>query len=488
MIDRIVLVGAGKTSGSIVDRLAQIAPLTVIDTSAAALDLMSTRTLDASAAADSHPILRRIGDGTSRLVLSDLRGSPKSTVALVIAPGDDRAALECCRIAIEGEYRPVVAIVNDRDVAQQCESLGARALVRAEIVGQLVEQSLQQAGLGINSAVGFGRGELLEFRVLPSSPAIGVPLSNLRADGWRVAAIYRGSVLVLPTGSTCIQADDRVLVVGEPKQLSHVAESLRVGLPTFPLLHGPNVVVYLPLGRDPGVEQEAEVIARRTRAGRLVRLSPGASGGRSVIETPLPDGTNQLKHFDVAPLDGPGLESHLPMLRTKKPGVVVVKANPRRVVDVVLGRGGDDARLCNELVVPILFPKSEPEYRRVVLCISDGDGDLGAAEIALDLARMFEVPLRIHHVRLPTYLQAADGGTDKLVETIVHRCRLHGLKPERDSVEGNPLAQWLRAMHSSDLAVISRRATLRDSFSRPDVALRLARQATCSVLVVTSPS
>lgn len=488
MIDRIVLVGAGKTSGSIADRLAQIAPLTVIDTSAAALELMSTRSLDASAAGETHPILRRVGDGTSRLVLCDLRGSPKSTVALVVAPGDDRAALECCRLAVEIEYRPVVAIVNDRDVAQQCEALGARALVRAEIVGHLVEQSLQQAGLGINSAVGFNRGELLEFRVLPSSPAIGVPLSNLRADGWRVAAIYRGSVLVLPTGSTSIQADDRVLVVGDPRQLSHVAESLRVGLPTFPLLHGPNVVVYLPLGRDDSVEQEAEVIARRTRAARLVRLFPGASGARTSIETPLPSGANQLKHFDVAPLDGPGLDSHLPSLRAKKPGVVVAKANARKAVDVMLGRGGAEARLCNELGVPVLFPKGDSEYRRVVLCVSDGDGDLGAAEIALDLARMFEVPLRIQHVRLPAYLQAADGETDKLVETIIHRSRLHGLKPERDFVEGNPLVQWLRATRPSDLAVLARRASLRDSFSRPDLALRLARQATCSVLVVTSPS
>ena len=289
MFDRIVLVGAGRTSGSIIDRLARIAPLTVIDVSAAARDVMSTRAVDA-VEAGVHPIVKRVGDGTSRLVLEDLRGDPKSHVALVIAPGDDRAALESCRLAVEADYKPIIAVVNDREVAQRCEALGASALVRADIVGQLVEQSLQQVGLGISSAAGFGRGEILEFRVLPSSPAIGVPLTKLRADGWRVAAIYRGAELVLPTGSTMIAPDDRVLVIGDPKQLPHVAESLRVGLPTFPLLHGPNVLAYLPAGRDPVVEAEAERLTTRTRAASLVRAFEGAEGRRKVLETPLPDG------------------------------------------------------------------------------------------------------------------------------------------------------------------------------------------------------
>ncbi len=484
MIDRILLVGAGRTSGQIVDRLARIAPLTLIDIAPAALDAVSMRALPGGDGSD-HPVLRRVADGTSRLVLSDLRGDPKRVVGIVIAPGDDRAALESCRLAAELEYGPIIVIVNDRAVAEECERLGARALVRAEIVGQLVEQSLQQGGLGFSSAVGFGRGEVLEFRVLPSSPAIGVPLTKLRADGWRVAAIYRGDALVLPTGSTTIAADDRVLVVGDAKQLPHVAESLRVGLPTFPLLHGPNVVVYLPAGPDPSIEKEAAVLAMRTRASRLIHAVRGGSDAKRILETPRPDGTTARKHFEVVGLDGQSLSEHVAALRAKSPGVVVAQAQRRGLVDVLLGRGGGDAVLCGELGVPVLFPRGSPHYARVVLCLADGESDLGVAEIALDLARMFAIPLRVQHVRLPGYLASPDAATDRHVETIAQRARLHGIEPDVRHAEGNPIADWLQTIEPTDLAVVRRAPTLRDSFSRPDLALRVAREARGSVLVVT---
>lgn len=485
MFDRIVLIGAGKTSRSVVERLARIAPLTIVDTSAAALDSASTSSHE-GVDGEEHPITKRVGDGTSRLVLAELRGDPRSSVALVIGPGDGQAALEACRLAAPLEYTPIVAIVNDREIAQECEKLGARALVRAEVVGQFVEQSLQQGGLGVTSALGFGRGEILEFSVLPSSPAIGVPLARLRADGWRVAAIYRGAELVLPTGRTTIAAEDRVLVVGDPKQLPHVAESLRVGIPTFPLMHGPNVIAYLPDGRDPEIEAEAEALATSTRAARLLRMYPGAVAGRQVIDTPTPDGSTARKHFGDAALEGSSLRAHIAAIAAKQPGVVVARARKRELFDVMLGQGGREAALCNEVGVPVLFARGPAYYDRVVLCVTDGEVDLGVAEIALDLARMFEVPFHILRAKLPDYLQAPESATDKLIQTILQRARLHGLSPEIRHLEGNPIAVWVNAIAPTDLAVVHRRPTNLDSFSKPDLALRVARRSTGSVLVVTA--
>ena len=485
MVDRIVLVGAGRTSGSIIDRLVRHAPVTVIDVSPAALDVISARSLESAATATGHPVIRRAADGTSRLVLEDLRGDPSSRVAIVAATGDDRAALEVCRLARDLDYRPVIAIVNDPEVARKCETLDARALVRAQLVAQLVEQSLQQAGTAMTSTAGFGMGELLEFRVLPSSPAIGVPLANLRADGWRVAAIYRGSELVLPTGGTTIAAEDRVLVIGEPRQLPHVAESLRVGLPTFPLLHGPNVVVYLPNGREPDIEREAELLTLGTRAARLVRVYPGANSSRTIIETPIHGGRSDRKHFDDAALGGTLLELHIDTLRDKRPGVVVTRARRRSLGDVILGRGGREAVLCNELRAPVLFPNGASHYDRVVVAVTEGAADLEAAEVALDLARMFAVPFCVMRVKLPSYLEPASAEVGKVVDTIEQRARLHAVNVQRLELEGNPIVVWTKATTATDLCVVSRRQTIRDSFSKPDLALRLARASKASVLVVT---
>ena len=488
MVDRIVLVGAGRTSGSILERLTRHAPVTVIDISPAALDAISTRSLSGVETANGHPTVRRTADGTSRLVLEDLRGDPQSRVAIIAATGDDRAALEICRLARELDYRPIVAIVNDPEIARKCEALDAHALVRAQLVARLVEQSIQQGGSTLTSTIGFNPGELLEFRVLPSSPAIGVPLANLRADGWRVAAIYRNSQLVLPTGGTTIAAEDRVVVIGDARQLAHVAESLRVGLPTFPLLHGPNVVVYLPNGREQDIEKEAELLTLGTRAARLVRVYPGANSSRTIIETPSPDGRSDRKRFDDAALGGTLLERHIDTLRDKQPGVVVTRARRRSVGDVLLGRGGREAVLCNELRAPVLFPGGASVYERVVVGVTEGAADLEAAEVALDLARMFGVPFCVMRVKLPSYLEAASAEVNKLVDTIEQRARLHGVSVQRLELEGNPIAVWSTASTATDLCVVSRPRTIRDSFSKPDLALRLARSAKGSVLVVTVPS
>ena len=447
-MDRIVLVGAGKTSGSLVERLARIAPLTVIDTSPAALDAVSTR--DLQAAEGGHPVVKRAADGTSRLVLSDLRGDPRSSVALVVAPGDDRAALESCRLGAELAFKPLVAIVNDSEIARGCESHGARALVRAELVGQLVEQTLLQGGVGVSSAVGFGRGELLEFQVLPSSRAIGIPLSKLPTVGWRIAAIYRGKELVLPTGATRIAPDDRVLVIGDPRQLPHVAELLRVGIPTFPLLHGPNVVAYMPVGREGGVEMEAEVLTGKTRAVALVRAYPGAAAARNALETPGPDGAPVRKRVEDVALEGDDLARHVELLRARQPGVVVTHPRARTPVDVLLGRGGREALLCNAIDAPVLFPRGSPHYQRILLCVTDGAIDLGVAEVALDLARMFAVPLVVLRVKLPSYLQEAQAATDVLLETIGERARLYGVAAETRVLEGNPISVWVAASTSGD--------------------------------------
>ncbi|MBX3201513.1 MAG: NAD-binding protein [Labilithrix sp.] len=483
MVDRIVVVGAGRTSGSILGRLTRHAPVTVVDVSPSAIDAIHEH---GSTTDDARPLLvRRVADGTSRLVLEDLRGDPKSRVALIAATGDDRAALEITRLGRELAYAPIVAIVNDAEIARQCEALEARALVRAQLVARLVEQSLHQGGTAMTSSLGFGLGELLEFRVLPSSPAIGVPLANLRADGWRVAAIYRGTELVLPTGTTTIAAEDRVLIIGDPRQLPHVAESLRVGLPSFPLLHGPNVVVYLPAGREPAIEEEAELLTSNTRAARLVRVYPGASGARHMVDSARPDGGSERRHFEDAPLAGELLERHLDTLRDRQPGVVVTRARRRGVGDVLLGRGGREAALCNALRAPVLFPNGAPRYERIVVGVTEGAADLEAAEVGLDLARMFSIPFSVMRVKLPSYLESASPEVDKLVTTIEHRARLHGVSVERVELEGNPIAVWSRSSLPTDLCVVSRHETIRDSFSQPDLALRLARSAKGSVLVVT---
>lgn len=106
------------------------------------------------------------------------------------------------------------------------------------------------------------------------------------------------------------------------------------------------------------------------------------------------------------------------------------------------------------------------------------------ADAAIDLARMLSIPLLLARVTLPGYFGAADPETPKLIARIVKRASLYGLRAETVDLEGNPVRELLRLARPADL-VIGRRRTSRDSFTSPDIALRVARVAGCSVLVRT---
>ena len=79
-----------------------------------------------------------------------------------------------------------------------------------------------------------------------------------------------------------------------------------------------------------------------------------------------------------------------------------------------------------------------------------------------------------------------------LLTRVVADAVAEGLIARNNRASGNdaaaaeePLAEWERASNPTDLFVLSRLKGQRDSFTSPDLALRLARAARCAVLVCT---
>lgn len=492
MFDKIVIAGAGKTIESILNRLVHLAPVLVLDTAQSALDELRIAGGDADAtqAQPTHAVTRRLGDATSRFVLEEAREDPRRSVALVAATGDDRRNIEVCRLARELNFRPIVGIVIEPSTGLQYEAHGARTIIRAQILGSVVEQALRYDGLIIASSVGQGRGEIIEFVVLPSSPAIGVPLSQLSAEGWRIAAIYRGNELVIPTGETVIHVEDRLLVIGDPNILPSVAEQLRIGVPQFPLRYGNRVVAYLPLGKSPPVEQEAELLTQKTRANALLRLYPGAKPEQTVVEQsePLDSAHSPQQHskvFETAPLQGESAKEQFEALRRLQPGVVVTAPIRRTLFQRLVGRGALDAALCSAMRCPVLFARGAQGHARVVHALISGVAEMSFADAAIDLSRMLAVPLTIVRVVLPPFLEAPDRHLDQVATEIERRARAYGIAFESVVLEGNPVRELVRMARPDDLLVLPRKRTLRDSFTSPDIALRVAAAARCSTLVQT---
>ena len=152
----------------------------------------------------------------------------------------------------------------------------------------------------------------------------------------------------------------------------------------------------------------------------------------------------------------------------------------------MLGLHGMDATLCDSLQAPILFARTSQPYKRILLPVSDSDLNIHSAETAIDITRQLEATLTAINVDLPRYISGLpEEDIHSEVVPIRRLSELYEVPLDYRHREGNPIRQLLKEATQHDLVVVARRWGRRDNFFDPDVALRIARAASCSVLVIT---
>ena len=241
---RVVIVGASNTGRELADRLGSRYQVMILDNKIECLEELGTplEPEEALAKLNTEPgVLCIRGDGTSRLVLKTFHDR-SIQCALVAAAGTDEINLEVGKIGRGIGFDPIVAIQHEPANSEQYGEAQITAFDRAQLLADEVERSLRHKGAIVPRGIGLGRGELLEIRLVRTSPVLNRPLKDLAPHRWRVAAIFRGDSLIAPIGDTTLNVNDRVLLVGDPRILPTVAEYLRLGTPQFPQPYGPNVV------------------------------------------------------------------------------------------------------------------------------------------------------------------------------------------------------------------------------------------------------
>jgi len=405
--------------------------------------------------------------------------------------GSDEHNLEMGRLGRAIGFDPVIAILHDSDCAETYRAEGITPLDRARLLAGQIEQSLRHQGAVLPSGIGLGRGELIEIRLLRTSPMLNMPLKNMAPQSWRVAAVFRGDALIVPTGETVLQVNDRVLLVGSPDILPSVAEYLHQGLPQFPMPFGPNVVTLERGGPDTALLEEAEYLATSCAAIGLVRGIPGASptGSSSSSSEPatLLSGAAPV-HQATFPLPDLQASELTERLLHHRPGVFVTRPMTRGWLARLPGLRADDAHLTDLVMKPVLFARGTYPYGRLLLPISGSTLDILAAEVAVDLVRQTKANLTVINVDLPRYISGMP--PERLHDEVVPVRRLlelYDVPLTYHHQEGNPIQHVLDDAADHDLMIVARRWGRKDTFFDPDVALRLARAAHCSVLVITLP-
>ncbi|MCC2113180.1 MAG: Trk system potassium transport protein TrkA, partial [Hyphomicrobiales bacterium] len=79
-----------------------------------------------------------------------------------------------------------------------------------------------------------GAAEVIEAEALVTSQLVGAPLREVELpDGIRIGAIYRGKTVIIPNGSTQINAHDRVIIFARADRVRKVEQMFRVSLEFF---------------------------------------------------------------------------------------------------------------------------------------------------------------------------------------------------------------------------------------------------------------
>lgn len=154
---------------------------------------------------------------------------------LVALTNDDQVNILSSVLAKRLGCQRNLCLINNTGYMTIIRSLGIDAHVnpRAITVSRVLQHVRRGRIKGIRS-VHNGTGEIIEAEALKTSPLIGQPLKSLALpDGVRIGAIVRDKEVIMPTGSTVINTNDRVIIFAVAEHLHEVEQMFRVSLEYF---------------------------------------------------------------------------------------------------------------------------------------------------------------------------------------------------------------------------------------------------------------
>lgn len=251
---KILIVGCGKVGSTLVRSLVREGhDLTVVDVNPAVV----------RAIGDECDVMGFCGNGANGETLT-AAGAEDADLAVAVTRSDELNMLACFLCKRLGAKKTVARVRGDYYFAKGFDfvkkSIEADLVINPEL---LCAESAFNV-LRLPSAIRMetfasGRIELAEFIVPSDSPAIGVPLAELkrtRGNNFLVCALGRGGEVVIPNGSDSAKSGDRICVAAGVSEMRGVVKAL--GLVKKPL-HTVMIV---------GASQTALYLARMLAAAR----------------------------------------------------------------------------------------------------------------------------------------------------------------------------------------------------------------------------
>ena len=240
---KIIVVGAGKVGGLLVEQLAQEGHRVV------SIDQNEKKLLELQ---NSFDVLCLHGRATNAALMAEAGASEADLV--IAATDSDEANMLCCLLARKQGAKHTIARVRTPELANEidlfAEDMGLSMTINPEkYAAQEIFSMLRFPGLLSVEQFGHGSFEMIEFRLAEEGPATEVSLQDLAVrhnSKALVCAIRRDGETIIPGGADRLRAGDAVCFAAEPAEAERFLSlcGIKRRMPKLALILGAGHITY----------------------------------------------------------------------------------------------------------------------------------------------------------------------------------------------------------------------------------------------------
>ncbi len=481
---KLIIIGAGNISRSLMRMLSRDFELTCIDKDPLALKEV------AEIRGDSVRLLE--GDATSRLFLEEAGIAEADTV--VITTSSQKINSEVARVLNDHFSVPrIVAVGITREGIDKLEDIGVEVESIFEVSAMGLRNRLERKTKAVQG-VGIGKNEILEVEVHPNSRVANKTLQSLKPNHWRAGIIYREGNIVIPTGETVLRPKDRVVILGDPQVLKTVSEILSFRFEHFPLEYGRTLVCYVGGEEKPAFFEEIAYLFSVFPLERIVVVTP-EKGSEIADRLQITGEEGGYKEVELITSGKSALESLREVYQEPRNRGLMVLSKPRLIESLfAFAARSRRKNFLQDLTAtarcPILLAGGTFPYEKVVVpCVMRAHVQ-HAMETTMELSAAVAPQLSALFARPSEYIAGENEESDytamkKTVSDLghVYKQSIHSVE-----LDGNPVETISSALREYNLMVMDvgswREQGLLRSIIDPDVPWNIVRRSSLSTLLL----